>query len=174
LAWADDLQTSLDLCTTNPTIETNSNPRSVSSVKDEAPIPIAAPVRRANLPSSSAASGPTSTPDTLRTLRFRAWGDSRPPGVQRPILARLRRAVGRLYGRWQAMQFSSLLDNRCRGNARRFGQPLRAAALARGHCPCLQPFASSCLQSHCARRAAGGTALPSAPCSTRRVGAMDR
>lgn len=38
-------------------------------------------------------------------------GRLRLPGVQRPILARLRRAAGRLYGRRQAMQFSSLLDN---------------------------------------------------------------
>lgn len=102
-------------------------------------------------------------------------GDFRPPGVQRPILARLRRAAGRLYGRRRAMQFSSLLDNQCRGNVRlRPQQRLRAAAVSGGGCTCLWAFPPRRLSGDCTGRAASGAALPSAPGSACGAGALGR
>lgn len=62
----------------------------------------------------------------------------------------------------------------CRGNARRGSHRDRAAAVAGGRCPRLRVVAARGLPSDCAGRVAGGAALPPAPNSSGRVGALDR
>lgn len=123
--------------------------------------------------------------DTLGTLRFDAWDGAFRPGVRRPILARLRRALAacmdaRAVGLgsmdFVAKPMHSVLsmDSRCRGNAPRRPHPVRAAAVTGGRCPRLRAFASGGLSGDCSGRAAGGTTLPPAPCASGRVGAMGR
>jgi len=110
------------------------------------------------------------------------------PGGRRPIVARLRRADGRAYGRpgrpkvWVAAQrfrvgrcsWASPWTTRVQRNVRARDRSQRTASLAGGGRSYLRAFAAGGLPGDCTWGAAGGAAVQSAPCSARRVGALDR
>jgi hypothetical protein len=146
--------------------------------------------------SKSQPKAPTPHPDTLRTLRFHAWppfpdpqrqlatGTGRwrlPSGVRRPILARLCRAVGRLYGRPTICAFAGQADaflvfsgQSMQRNVQQPPHRFREPVVARGRCSRLRAFASGGLSSDRAWGPAGVASLSSASRPSGGVGALGR